>query len=362
MINKILAKFINLGVLLLCLLAYPFRGNAKRVSANPLKIAILRRKPHMGDVVYVTPMFRAVKNKYLESKLLVIGGGRAEEVVRHNPDIDEYINYDNNFWEIIKRLRKEKVDFACLGNGGSTLDFAMLYLAGIKGISVFSLESGPGDTSLSYSIVKKMAITAPFYTGRYVPPQYLGLLAPIGANTGDAHFRLYFSKDAENKIHNVFSQNNISAGNFIVAFAPGGVVSERWWPADSFAELAKILHKEHNAKILLVGAGKDEEPIKAIFAALDGIPAVNLLNQNLDEFKATISKCALVIGNDSGPMVTADAFDVANLVFVGPTDEREYHRPPGPLNRVLKGTDGDVKNITLDMAKKELKTILENLN
>lgn len=361
MINKILAKFINVGALLLCLLVYPFRGDAKRVPVNPRKIAILRRKPHMGDIVYVTPMFRAVKNKYPTSKLIFIGGGRAEEVTRHNPDIDEYINYDNNFWEIVGRLREEKVDFACLGNGGSTHDFAMLYLAGIKGISVFSLENGTGDTSFSYSIVKKMAITAPFYTGRYVPPQYLGLLAPLGANTGDAHFRLYFSKEAEDKINSVFAQNNILAGDLIVAFVPGGAVPERWWPADRFAELAKFLHQEQNAKILLVGTGKDEGPITAMLSALDGIPAVNLLNQNLDELKATISKCDLVIGNDSGPMVVADAFDAANLVFVGPTDEREYHRPPGPLNRVLKGTDGDVKNITLDTAQKELKTILENI-
>ena len=362
MINKIISKFINFGVLLLCLLVYPFRGDAKRVPSNPRKIAILRRKPHMGDIVYVTPMFRAVKNKYPTSKLILVGGGRAEEVVRHNPDIDEYINYDNNFWEIIKRLRGEKIDFACLGNGGSTLDFAMLYLAGIKGISVFSLENGPGDTSFSYSIVKKMAVTVPFYTGRYVPPQYLGLLAPLGANSGDAHFRLYFSKEAEDKVKNIFVQNNISADDFIVAFVPGGAVPERWWQAERFAELAKILYKEHNAKILLVGAGKDGEPITTMRAALEGIPAVNLFNQNLDEFKATISKCALVVGNDSGSMVTADAFDVANLVFVGPTDEREYHRPPGPLNRVLKGTGGDVKNINLDMAKKEIYTILNNLN
>lgn len=322
----------------------------------------MRWKPHMGDVVYITPMFRAIKTRYPDSRLYVIGAGRVEEVIRHNPDIDKYINYENNFWTVVKLLKKEKIDFACLANLGSTMGFALLYLAGIKTISTFSLESGKGDTSVSYSILKTFAITSPFYTGQYVPPQYLKLLEPINANTGDAHFRLYFSKEAENKINNVFTQNNMSVDDFIVAFAPGGAVPERWWPAERFAELAKFFYEEQNAKILLVGAGKDEGPITAMLAVLDGVPAVNLLNQNLDEFKAAISKCDLVIGNDSGPMVTADAFDVANLVLVGPTDEREYHRPPGSLNRVLKGTDGDVKNITLDMAKKEIDVILSNLN
>ncbi|MBI2062853.1 MAG: glycosyltransferase family 9 protein [Candidatus Yanofskybacteria bacterium] len=354
-------KFINLGIILLCFLYYLFHGRANKIPLNPKRILVLRWKPHVGDVVYITPMFRAIKTMYPDSKLYVIGAGRVEEVIRHNPDIDKYINYENNFWTVVKQLKKEKIDFACLANLGSTIGFALLYFAGIKGISTFSLESDRGDTSVSYSILKKFALTSPFYTGQYVPPQYLKLLAPLGANTGDAHFRLYFSKDAENKVNNVFIQNSISASDLIVAFAPGGAIPERWWPAERFAELAKIIHKEYNAKILLVGAGKDERPIIAMLAALGDVPAVNLLNQSLDEFKATISKCNLVIGNDSGPMVTADAFDVANLVFVGSTDEREYHRPPGQLNRVLKSVGGDVKNITLDMAKQEIDVILNNL-
>lgn len=316
----------------------------------------------MGDIVYITPIFRAIKTVYPDSKLYVVGAGRVEEVIRHNPDIDEYINYENNFWEIVKRLKKEKIDFACLANTGNAESLALLYLAGIKCISAFISVNNKPIPSFSYSFLAKKIIGLPFHTGRYVPSQYLKLLEPIGANTGDAHFRLYFSKEAEDKVNNVFTRNNISVDDFIVAFAPGGAVPERWWPAERFAELAKFLHRDHDAKILIIGAGKDEKPISGMLAVLGDIPAVNLLNQNLDEFKATISKCDLVIGNDSGPMVTADAFDVANLVFVGPTDEREYHRPPGPLNRVLKGTDGDVKNITLDMAKKEIYTILSNLN
>lgn len=356
-------KFTNLGILLLCVFAFLFQGKSKRVPTNPRKFLILRWKPHMGDVVYITPMFRAVKTVYPDSKLYVVGAGRVEEVIRHNPDVNEYISYKNNFWETIRRLKKEKIHFACLANPGSAIGFAILYLAGIKGISVFSLASGRGDTSVSYSILKKLAIMTPFYTGQYVPPQYLKLLEPIDANTGDAHFRLYFSKEAEQKIIDLFAENSIDlTTDFIVGFAPGGAVEERWWPADRFAKLARVLHKEYGAKILIVGAGKDEKPISGMLAALDDIPVVNLLNQNLDEFKATISKCNLVIGNDSGPMVTADAFDVANLVFVGPTNEREYHRPSGPLNCVLKGAGGDVKNITLDIAKQEIDVILNNLN
>ena len=84
----------------------------------------------------------------------------------------------------------------------------------------------------------------------------------------------------------------------------------------------------------------------------------NLLNQSLDEFKATIVRLHLIIGNDSGPMVTADAFDVANIVLVGPTDSREYHRLPGPLNRVVVAEDRIMASISLQNVIKEVDSVL----
>ena len=59
-------------------------------------------------------------------------------------------------------------------------------------------------------------------------------------------------------------------------------------------------------------------------------------------------------------MVTADAFDKAQMIFVGPTDPREYHISPSPTYRILKADSGKVSDITLDEAVKELKIIVSN--
>jgi len=60
-------------------------------------------------------------------------------------------------------------------------------------------------------------------------------------------------------------------------------------------------------------------------------------------------------------MVTADAFDIPNLVLVGPTDEREYHRPPGSLNRIAKAEDKKINSLTIEVVQKELTVILSAL-
>ncbi len=354
-----MSKLNNFLLLIICYLLSFIFGKANRTTFNPKKIVVFRSKPHVGDMVYVTPLFRAIKKTYPESRVILIGGGRVGEVIAHNPDIDEYIEYKNNFWQVIKRFRNEKIDFGCMANLGTTEGLALLYLGGVKSISVF--ESADTAKSFSYTQLKKLAITHPFSSGTYVPPLYMNLLNPIVANTGDTHFRLYYSNEAKQKISALFSDHGVGINDFIVGLAVGGSTEDRWWPAERFARVGKYLHEKYNAKLFLVGAGKDEKAISETLKYLGDIPAVNLLNQSLDEFKAFIAHSKLMIGNDSGPMVTADAFDVPNLVLVGPTDWREYHRPPGPFNRISASPDKKIESLSETLVLQELNIILTSL-
>src|SRR3989344_5354215 len=358
-----MSKFKNLFLLVICFLYSLKRGQANRPPANPKKFLILRFKPHVGDVVYITPLFRAIKAKYLRARLYVLGAGRVQEVIANNPDIDEYLQYQNNFWVTVRRLRKENLDFACLANAGSSEGLALLYLADVKSISTFSSVNDQKIPSLSYKFLSKLTIGQPFYTGQYVPPQYLKLLEPIGIKTDDCHFHLYFSAGAKEAVNKILAANKIyPERDFLIGIAPGGSTEDRWWPAERFAKLAEYLMERYKARIFLVGAGKDEKPINEILRLVKPeIRCVNLLNQSLDEFKATISQLRLIIGNDSGPMVTADAFDVANIVLVGPTDPREYHRLPGPLNRVVVAEDRIMASISLQTVIGEVDSVLHVL-
>lgn len=356
-------KFYNFGILMACLVYAPFRGLAKKVTKEPKKILVLRWTPHMGDVVYTTPMFSAVKKKYPNCKICVVGRGRVEEVIRHNPEVDKFIEYKDNFWGTIRKIRQEKFDFGCVAKPGTAEGFALLYLGGVKAISIFDVLNEPKVKSVAYPYMLKLGIPVPFFNHQYIPSQFLKLLEPLDIKNPDVRFNLYFSFEAESKINSIFKENQIEYGrDFIVALAPGGSTEERWWPADRFAELAKYLAVNKNAKILILGAGVDKKAIDSVIQNLGDMPHVNLLNQNLDEFKATVSKCSLVIGNDSGPMVTADAFHVPQLILVGSTDSREYHLPPSLTYRILKSSDNRVASVTLDDALRELNYILKNLH
>lgn len=303
-------------------------------------------------MVYVTPLFAAIKKTHPETTITLVAGGRVEEVVRYNPDITQSIHYHNNFWATWRTIRQLMPDFACLANLGSIEGLALLYLSGAKCVSVLSWnETG---VSWIYNILKKLVVTKPFARGSYVPPLYLALLDPIGANTGDAHFRLYFSKEAKAKAEMLTG--------FVVGIAPGGSTKDRWWPAARYVAVANWLAENYGAKIAFLGAGVDKEAIDQVIVGLNPqVSYINFYNQSLDEFKATIAGLDLIIGNDSGPMVTADAFDIPQLIFVGPTDEREYHLPPSPTYRILKASDKKIDSISFVTAQAALVSLLDNL-
>lgn len=376
-------KIHNIKVLLQCGRQFLIGGKADRAPKDLKNILILQATPNLGDLVCITPLFRAVKRKYPQSKLYVIGRQRGADILYHNPYIDEYWGYDRNPFELMAKVKQVGIDFACTTNPG-TNGLAFLYLADIPFISCFTSQIKSKSYAGSYALLKKLVRQVDFAAGSYIPRQYLKLLEPIGIATEDVQFDLFFSPEAEKTVSNLFKMHQLNPEqDLIVAMAPGGSIDIRWWGRDKYAQLADYLYQRYRANIFLVGAGGDQKPIEEMIHYLSPqTKFVNLLNQPLDEFKAFLAKTSVVISNDSGPMTLAKAFKVPTAVFIGPTDEREYQLPVGPFNRIIKSasrgvpvttalnwTDYDereakrqINAITLEEAKKEVDILMTNLH
>ena len=62
--EELLLKFKNLQIMSACFLVFLKKGRVNKLDGDPKKILILRWTPHMGDVVYTTPIFSAIKKVY----------------------------------------------------------------------------------------------------------------------------------------------------------------------------------------------------------------------------------------------------------------------------------------------------------
>lgn len=112
----------------------------------------------------------------------------------------------------------------------------------------------------------------------------------------------------------------------------------RWetknWPAEHFAVLARRLAAARRATILVLG-GADDHPVGEIIRAAAPGSVHNLCGRHsLPETFGVLSRCDLLIANDSGPVHMAAALGRPCLVLFGPT-RPEQTGPYGAGHRVL---------------------------
>lgn len=119
-----------------------------------------------------------------------------------------------------------------------------------------------------------------------------------------------------NKVFNSNNLNNI----FVVGISPsGGWKSKKCDPA-KFAEIGNAIQKKYNCKIIIVWGNSDKEDAESINKLIDN--SVLAPSTSIREMAALISKCDILIANDSGPMHISTAVGTPVLSLHGPTNPK----------------------------------------
>jgi heptosyltransferase-2 len=320
---------------ILSLLFFLFRGKATRIKKDTKKVGIIYLTGNVGDMVFCTPVFRALKSTKPESKMYVVGRKRNAETLRYSPDVHMYFECPQSLFALFKLVRGLKLDYAYLLNP-SVLELAIFYLANVPAIATFSAPVKTAETK-TYRILKHLCLQVSFTAGENFATENLRLLNPLGIVSTDVRKHLFFSDTAKVDMEQFLKENHVTLGvDFIIALAPGAGTKEKQWPADRFAKLADSLYVKYGKPIFIVGGPGDTEEFKQMSEALTGTTKiVSCLHHSIDELKAFMSNTDLIVANDSAPIYIAEAFDKATVTVVGPTDESE-HPPKGPKHRLVK--------------------------
>ena len=135
---------------------------------------------------------------------------------------------------------------------------------------------------------------------------------------------------------NYLTENKINQEDYVVGMHAGCSVLKnhinRRWAPEKFAELAKQLIKNKNAKVLIFG-GPDENELKSkIELLVSSERFINVKTNNLRETAAIIKRSDLFITNDSGLMHIAAAMKRKIIPIIGPTNLNYIH----PWNSTYK--------------------------
>lgn len=320
-----------------------------------------------GDCVLLTPVFKALKDKYKSSYVAVMAPQRVRGVFEDNPSIDEVIVFDEKQThrslkskvDFIKELKKKKFDAAFLVHRSFTRALICL-LAGIK------KRIGYKRFKNSFVLTKKVDLPQ---GDIHRQDCYLGLFEGEGINIEDRNPHVFIHQDAHIAAQSLLSQ--IPDVSRLV----GINVSANWplkrWPKELFSQLSDRLIGELGAQVMFIGDKKESALIKDVMAKMKNKAYDFCGKTKLKELAALMTNCRLFISNDSGPAHLAASLSIPTLVLFGPTASA-ITSPKGKTVMIIQKDLGCkipcykldcednicMKNITVDEVFEQAKKIL----
>ncbi|MFZ5801106.1 MAG: lipopolysaccharide heptosyltransferase II [Candidatus Omnitrophota bacterium] len=271
----------------------------------------------LGDVLFSTPAFKALKSAYPQSYLAGMVVPRVKEVLEDNPYIDELIIFDEEgahkslFGKIslIRKLRQRKFDTAFLLHRSFTRAL-LVFLAGIPNrIGYYTRKRGFLLTKAVYPD------TAEIHRMDY----YLKVVESAGVKIVDRHYQFFLQDDDRRFIERLLKEKGLAADEPFVVLNPGGNWDLKRWPPENFRLLAGRLIPETGFKIVISGAAGDIALAKEISGGVAGKATVLVGETNLKQLGALFERAKVVVSADSGPAHLACAVGAPALILFGPT-------------------------------------------
>ena len=346
----------------------PSRPGPERVE-NVRKIAVLRAGG-LGDLVFTLPALGALREAYQGAELTLLGGplqtellfGRSEPVERaitvppstgvNGPDtgVDEDAKELEQFFA---RMREERFDLALQMHGGGGYSNPFVRRLGAR---VTAGTKTPEAVALDRN--------APYVYYQSEILRYLEIASLVGARTENLEPHLLVT-DEDLAEAGVAVQE---AESPLVTLHPGAGDPRRRWPPEKFAAVGDVMAGA-GARVAIIGIEKDRPLISGIVKAMS-YQAHNLCGQlSLGGLAGVLSRCTLVISNDSGPLHLATAVGAPTVgIYWGPNLinatplTRNRHRPAlsWRLNcsicgaSLFDGTCGHTASVVADIPTEEV--------
>jgi heptosyltransferase-2 len=156
----------------------------------------------------------------------------------------------------------------------------------------------------------------------------LSLLEGLGIRIDDCErgLNLPVAASSEEEVNKRLIAAGVDTSKMLVGMHPGSVWATKRWSAEGFGRLVGLLKSKYPCEIILFGGSEDAQVVAEVQNFCGG-RAVSLVDRiSLRELPAALSRCKVVVTNDSGPMHIAVARGVPVVaIFCATTPELGFY-------------------------------------
>ena len=294
-----------------------------KFEKESIKKILVIRIDRIGDLVLSTPVFRSLKQTYVEAQVHVLVGEYTKDLVINNKNIDKVVVLE-------KDIIENNYDLAIVLNPGIKAN-RLAFLSGAK------FRIGYKGRGGSFFLTHKLADDRETRV-RHEVVSALEVAGIAQATTEDKTLEVSTTVIGEEIADQFFSNNNLSSDDFTVMIHPGARQEYIRWNTRGFAEVADMLIRGKSAKVILL-CGKEEVRLVEEVKKYMHNEAITASSISLTGLVSLIKRMKLFIGNSTGPMHIAAALGTPLVAMFGsrhPLDSVEEWGPWGDNNCVVR--------------------------
>jgi heptosyltransferase-2 len=285
----------------------------------------------IGDAVMNTPALGGIRKAFPDAEIVVVANPLVAQLFEPHSCCDRVLVFDKNgphrgllgMLRFAARLRRERFDVAILFQ--KAIEAAiMAALAGIP------KRLGYSTDTRGLLLTDKLKFT-PEIIQQHQTRHYLHLLQLLGiAIPVDEPQCLCCSEEELS-----WADQQLGEGTWL-AINPGAAYgsAKRWLP-ERFSQVADSLAQTNDFNVLLIGGSNERDLGREIEETMQR-EALNMVGAtSVRQMVALLSRCTLMITNDSGPMHVGAALGVPIVAIFGSTDHTTTY-PYGVRHKIVR--------------------------
>lgn len=294
-----------------------------KLDKDKVKKILVIKFGGIGDILLSTPVLPNLKNYFPEAEINFLTVRHSRDILIDNPYLTRAFTYDrteDKSWCLLKNIRSQKydlvIDLYC--NPRTAL---ITFVSGARYRFGYTFRG----RKYAYNI-KAEGRGGKVHIVEFNLDALRQMDIPITSK------ELYLSTNIVHKefSDDFFNKNNLNSEFVIGISLTGGWEAKRYKVPD-YIDLIKRISSVYDAKFLLFGG--NERELADCNSIKEAVPDRTFISpfSPIKYLASMISRCSMVIGNDSGPLHISAAMKVPTLGIYGPTNSA-LAKPYGDKN------------------------------